>query len=330
MASCLNSIKESKPLGMTYFNYFDTVSNIYSYAGDDEATFKENTKKVAEVLDYYHKLFDIYHEYSGINNLCTVNKKAGLEPVEVDVELIEFLKYTKYIYNVTNGENNVMLGSVLKIWHDARTISMKDSSKAYIPSMEELEEANKHTSIDLLEIDDVNNTVRISDPLARIDVGAIGKGYATEKAGQMLAQMECFGYVLNIGGNIKTIGTKPNGEGWNTGIKDPLNPSQYTFYTKLSDTSCVTSGNYERYYYVDGVKYHHIIDKDTLMPANTFAAITIITKDSGLADSLSTALFCMDFETGFNLVNSLENVQVLWIFADGTQKQTDNLISIEI
>ena len=223
-----------------------------------------------------------------------------------------------------------MLGSVLKIWHDARTISMKDSSKAYIPSMEELEEANKHTSIDLLEIDDVNNTVRISDPLARIDVGAIGKGYATEKAGQMLAQMECFGYVLNIGGNIKTIGTKPNGEGWNTGIKDPLNPSQYTFYTKLSDTSCVTSGNYERYYYVDGVKYHHIIDKDTLMPANTFAAITIITKDSGLADSLSTALFCMDFETGFNLVNSLENVQVLWIFTDGTQKQTDNLISIEI
>lgn len=330
LTSCLNSVKEEKPLGVMYFEYFDTVSNIYSYAGDGQEEFTKNTSLVAEKLEYYHQLFDIYHEYSGVNNLCTINKYAGTDPIKVDEEMIEFLLFCKEMYNITNGETNIMLGSVLKIWHDARTYSISNPSEAYIPDMIELEEAALHTSIDLLEIDEVNNTVRISDPLARIDVGAIGKGYATEKAAQLLEDMKCFGYVLNIGGNIRTIGTKTNGEGWRTGIKNPANTSQYAFYTVLSDTSCVTSGNYERYYYVENVRYHHIIDKDTLMPAEHYASITVITKNSGMADSLSTALFCMDFQTGYNLVNSLENVEVLWIFNDGTQKKTENLISIEI
>ena len=176
---------------------------------------------------------------------------------------------------------------------------------------------------------DEKNTVRRTDPRALIDVGAIGKGYATEKAAQYLESKGCTSYVLNIGGNIRIVGTKVNGDGWVTGIKNPLDPEIYAYYTKIADTSCVTSGDYERYFMVDNVKYHHIIDEETLMPAEYFSSVTIITKDSGLADTLSTALFCMSYEEGLELVESLDGVEVLWIFKDGEQKTTDGMISVE-
>ena len=100
-------------------------------------------------------------------------------------------------------------------------------------------------------------------------------------------------------------------------------------YLSLTDTSCVTSGTYERYFIVDRVKYHHIIDCETLMPANYFISVSIITKDSGLADALSTALFCMSYEEGKALIEKLENVDVLWIYSDGSLKYTSGIKPIE-
>lgn len=329
LAGCLNSVKDIKPHGMMYFTFFDTVSNIYSYAGDSEKKFQKNCQEAATILEEYHKLFDIYNEYSGINNLCTINKNAGKDPLVVDDKLIEFLLYTKQMYTLTNGKANVMLGSVLKLWHNAREEASFNPSEASIPNMELLQEALKHTSIDLLEINQEAKTVRITDPNATIDVGAIGKGYATEKAAQYLENKGCTSYVLNIGGNIRIIGTKVDGDGWVTGIKDPKNTETYAFYTKISNTSCVTSGDYERYFMVGSEKYHHIIDANTLMPADYFSSITIITKDSGLADTLSTALFCMSYEEGLALVQSIGNVEVLWIYKNGEQRKTDGLLAIE-
>ena len=129
-------------------------------------------------------------------------------------------------------------------------------------------------------------------------------------------------YVLNIGGNIRIIGHKPDGSGWGTGIKDPANPEQYAAKLTIADTSCVTSGDYERFFTVDGVQYHHVIDKDTLMPAAYFSSVTILTPNSGLADALSTALFTMSYEDGLALVSAIGNVDVLWITPDGTQYYT--------
>ena len=311
------------------FTFFDTVSNVYSYAGDTQEKFTKNCEEIFEILNEYHQLFDIYHEYTGINNLCTINKNAGGEAIVVDEKLIEFLLFTKEMYALTNGKANVMLGSVLRIWHDAREYASLNPGQAILPDMDLLKEANNHTSINLLEIDEENNTVRITDPSALIDVGAIGKGYATEKAAQYLEQKGITSYVLNIGGNIRIIGTKVDGNGWNTGIKNPLDPETYAFYTNIADTSCVTSGDYERYFTVGSEKYHHIIDAETLLPANYFSSITVITKNSGLADTLSTALFCMSYEEGAALVESLDDVEVLWIFRDGNQERTDGMISIE-
>ena len=229
------------------------------------------------------------------------------------------------MYDTTGGKRNVMLGAVLSLWHDCREAASEDPEHARIPSADALESAAKHTDISSLEIDKDANTVRITDPLASLDVGALAKGYATERAAQALEAAGVDGYVLNIGGNLRIIGHKPDGSGWTTGIKDPQDPEQYAAKTELADTSCVTSGNYERYFTVDGVRYHHIIDPSTGMPADYFASVTVITPDSGLADALSTALFCMSYEEGLSLAQKLGNVQVLWIQADGTQYKTPDL-----
>lgn len=311
--------------GVVNFTLFDTVSYIYTYAGDTSEVFDANCEEVWSILAEYHQLFDIYHEYSGINNLCTLNKNAGGEALEVSPKLIEFLLYAKELYTLTGGEMNIMMGAVLSLWHDAR------EAGNYIPSQEALAEASKHVSFDLLEIDQVNNTVRITDKNARIDVGALGKGYATEMAAKHLESKGVKSYVLNIGGNIRILGTKPDGSGWKTGIKDPKNPSyNYVKKVTISDTSCVTSGDYERYFTVGGKKYHHIIDKDTLMPAEHFSSITILAKDSGLSDCLSTALFCMSYEEGLALVKKIGGVEVLWVRPDGSVEMTEGFAALVI
>lgn len=325
LTGCPETAHKAEPRGMVYFTYFDTVSYIYSYAGDSEADFTKNCDEVAAILEDYHHLFDIYYEYSGINNLKSINDNAGGDPLPVDQRLIDFLLYAKELYTLTGCEMNIMMGAVLRPWHDSRTAASNDPQNARIPSMDTLLSANAHTDISLLEIDDENNTVRISDPLAAIDVGALGKGYATEKAAQHLKQKGLTSYVLNIGGNIRIIGTKTDGSAWRTGIKNPQDTSSYAIYLDLANTSCVTSGVYERFFTVDGVRYHHIIDKDTLMPSQYFTSLTVICEDSGLADALSTALFCMSYEDGLKIVDSLDGVEVLWIFGDGEMKMSEGL-----
>lgn len=324
LVGCAEEEQKNEPLGMVYFTYFDTVSYVYSYAGDPVELFEERSAGVSRILEEYHRLFDIYHEYSGINNLCTVNRLAGGDPVPVDEKLIDFMLYAREIYEVTGGEMNVMMGAVLRQWHDCRTAADSDPQNAKLPDMALLQAAAQHTDFSLLEIDEEGNTLRITDPDAAIDVGALGKGYATEKAAQYLEAEGITGYVLNIGGNIRIIGTKKDGTGWRTGLRDPLGDG-YAAYLDLSDTSCVTSGSYERFYVVDGKQYHHIIDKDTLMPADFFTSLVIVCRDSGMADGLSTALFCMPYEEGRAIVEKLHGVEALWIMADGEIRYSDGL-----
>ncbi len=311
----------------SYYEFFDTVSVIFSYQGDSSEAFSANCEAVSALLQEYHRLFDIYYEYSGVNNLKTINKNAGKEPVVVDQKLIDFLLYAKEIYTLTNGATNIAMGSVLKLWHDAREDGMDDPSKAYLPSSDALTEAAKHCDIDQLIIDQEAKTVYLADPDMRLDVGALGKGYATERAAELLISRGVTSYVLNIGGNIRAIGTKTTGAGWVTGITNPDKTSEENFVCRvvIKDTSLVTSGDYERYYVVDGVKYHHIIDPTTNMPAKYFSSVSVFTSDSGLADALSTALFCMNHEDGRALVEAIGGVDVIWVTPDGQVQMTDNI-----
>ncbi len=313
----------AEPKGKVYYTYFDTVSYVYDYAGDSAERFDERSAEVSHILLEYHQLFDIYHEYSGVTNLCTLNKNAGGEPMEVDERLIDFLLDAREMYELTGGEMNVMLGSVLRLWHDCREQAEADPAHAAVPAEEELQEAGRHTDISLLEIDEERHTVRIADPDASIDVGALGKGYATEKAAAYLEREGADGYVLNIGGNIRCIGDRPDGSGWVTAIRSPDSAAEtFACRLRIRNTACVTSGVYERYFTVAGTRYHHIIDRDTLFPATYYDSLTVVTRDSALADTLSTALFCMPQEDGEKLAETIGDVEVLWIYPDGTQHCT--------
>lgn len=317
----------AKEISRTHFN---TLSAIYTYADTDNKNIEKYAKICDDMLLYYHKLFDIYYEYSGVDNIKTINRNAGKKAVKVDRELVDFLTYCKQLYTLTNGKTNVMLGSVLNLWHNAREIASGDFgylNPENLPSQEELEEANLHTSIDLLVIDEDACTVYISDPEASIDVGAIAKGYAVDAIYKRLKDEGADSVVLNIGGNIRTIGLKPGGDEWVSGIRDPLGEAADSIKCRLSigEGSIVTSGDYERYFISGDKKYHHIIDPVTLVPAEYFASVSIISSESGLADALSTALFCMPYEDGAKLVEGIDNVEVLWIFKDGSLKMTEGI-----
>ena len=306
----------SKPAevhSMTFAPYFDTVGQLYSYAQDSEEVFNGNADQVNRLLDRWHRMLDIYNEYEGMNNLCTVNKNAGGEPVKVDPELIRFVLYAKDMSELTNGEMDISLGAVLGIWHDARV-----AETPYVPSMELLTEAASHVGFDFVEIDEVNCTIRLTDSGASLDPGALGKGYVSERAAELLEANGSTGYGINLGGNVRLLGAKADGSPFVIGIRAPRNPELIAVTVNLTDCACVTSGDYERYFTVDGTRYSHIIDKDTLMPADHFASVSVICRDAGLADALSTALFCMSQEDGYALVSSLEGVDAIWISPDGS------------
>lgn len=311
---------EKNRYSKSYYDYFDTLSTVVGYE-EEQAPFDENCALVAEKLEYYNKLYDIYHAYEGVNNLYTVNKNAGIAPVEVDEAIIDLLEYCKEMYTLTEGFTNAAMGSVLEIWHDYRDDGNYDPINAKVPPMEELKAAAEHCNIDDVVIDREKSTVYLSDPEMSLDVGAIGKGFATEAIADMLIEMGIQNYSLNIGGNIRTIGTKPDGNGWVAGIQNPDTSSEESFLLRvsLSDIALVTSGSYQRYYYVGDVKYHHIIDPETLMPEDYFTSVSILTEDSGLADALSTACFTMSYEKGLALVESLEGVEAMWVTPEGEQ-----------
>ena len=324
LVSCDEADVKSEPMTKQYYDLFNTVSVIYSYAGDSRESFGRNCSVAETVLRDYHKLFDVYYEYDGITNLATVNRMAGEGPLKVDERLIDFLLYAKEMYALTGGRTNIALGSVLSLWHDAREGADEDGASTP-PTEEALREASLHTSIDSIVIDKEASTVEITDPALSIDVGAIGKGYAVEQAKEALIAHGVTSYVINVGGNVAAIGTKDGKDGWKTAIKNPNNPSEYALCVMISDTSCVTSGNYERYFIHGGKRYHHVIDPETLMPSEYFASVTVITEDSALADTLSTALFVMSYEDGLSLISSLSGVEAVWIYGSGEIKYTDGV-----
>jgi len=326
----LNSPAEPQTQAKSFYEYFNTVSVVFSYKGDEPSAFEANCAAIEDLLKEYHQLFDIYYEYEGVNNIKTINNNAGKEPVKVDKKLIDFLLYCKDVYNFTNGETNIAMGAVLKLWHNAREEAEDDPESATIPSVEELQNASLHTNINDLIINEAESTVYLADPMMSLDVGAIGKGYATEKAAQLLISRGVTSYVLNFGGNIRAIGEKNNGDGWKTGITNPDKESDESFVCTviIKDISLVTSGDYERIYTANGEKYHHIIDKDTNMPSRHFSSVSVFTKDSGLADALSTALFCMSYEEGLALINKIGNIDAIWVTPDGTVQMTDGIVIV--
>ena len=277
-------------------------------------------EEILSQLADYHKLYTIYHRFDGMENLCTINElvDGAHRTVKVDRRIVDMLLYAKEMYTVTDGMMNVAMGSVLSLWHDYRTIGKDNPDEAALPPMERLNDAAGHTDITKMVIDEENCTVTLTDPQMKLDVGAIAKGYATERIAISLEEKGIEGFVLNIGGNVRTIGTKPDGAPWVVGVENS-DGEEYLAYLQLTGQSVVTSGSYQRYYTVNGKRYHHIIHPNTLMPAEGYVSVSVVCKDSGLGDALSTVLFCLSKEKGLALVESMPDVEAMWVSEDGSQ-----------
>ncbi len=308
---------EKKRYEAEFLLLFDTVTTIVGYA-DSKEEFTEFSQLIYDELKEYHELYDIYNSYDGVNNLKTINDNAGNVPVKVDKRIIEMLTFAKEKYTQTGGKCNVAFGAVLEIWHLHRTQGIDDPENATLPSMAELEEAAKHTDINNLIIDEAASTVYLADPDMSLDVGAVAKGYATEQVCLFAMEQGYIGALVSVGGNVRAIGSK-NGAPWNVGIQNPDTVSDKTMLhvVYLEGSSMVTSGDYERYFTVDGKRYHHIIDPNTLYPADYFTAVTMLCDDSGMADVLSTAVFCMPFEDGKKLIEEMAGTEAMWVLKDG-------------
>lgn len=314
-----SSGKDLERYSSTFLSLFDTVTSMVGYA-ESEEEFNIVTKQIHDKMLTYHKLYDIYNTYDGIVNIKNLNDTAGIAPVKVDQKIIDLLLFSKEIYKETNHKVNIALGSVLSLWHEAREDGLYDPINAYLPDMDELILASKHTDLDKVIVDDINNTVFFEDPNIKLDVGAIAKGYATQKAIENVN----ISLLISVGGNVASTKSKPDGSPWVVGLQDTQkSEGNYKQKVVLDKGAVVTSGDYQRYYEVDGVLYHHIIDPDTLMPGKYWKAVSVIVPDSGLADGLSTALFLMNQEEGQKLLDKYNGV-ALWTDENGNEYKSRN------
>ena len=325
LAGCASKKKELTRYSTVFYDVFDTVTQVIAYC-ESEEEFNTQMDALHADLITYNQLYDIYNDYPGVTNVKTINDNAGSAPVEVDDRILSMLELADQMYNTTDGKLNIAMGSVLRIWHDYREAAGQTETDAdnKLPSQEELDAAARHCDINNLVMDEEAKTVYLADPEMSLDVGSVGKGYAVEMVAQAAEARGLTSALISVGGNLRAIGVKPDGSQWSGGVENPWNASE--FYTSdssyvaavnMSDMALVTSGDYQRYYVVDGVRYHHLIDPATLWPAAYFNGVSVLAPDSGVADCLTTGLFCMSLEEGQKIVESLDGVEALWCTTDG-------------
>ncbi len=303
---------------------FDTIYNYLEYSSNNQEAakhFDESTK----LLRYYNQLFDIYNDYDGVNNLKTINDNAGIQPVKVDQPIIDLLHMAKDFYDYSNGEFDITMGALLKVWHKYREEGIQlnqEGKQGNLPSQEELSTAAACKGWDNVEINDDESTVYITQSCQSFDVGGIAKGYATELVAEAIEKNMVSGY-FNVGRNIRTVNQKLDGTDWNVGVTDPEGklPNGLVAIASSGTSSFVTSGDYERYYTAtDGNTYHHIIDPETNYPATYYRSVTIVTTDSGVADCLSTTLFTLPIEDGKKVLEAYQQatgqtVNAVWVMS---------------
>jgi len=315
--------------GMTRYDYyfddcFNTGIQLIAYC-DSEDSFAKMVEIAHNMFLEYHEACDIYYNY-GSPNACSLNSEKSVT-IEEGSRLAEVIEIAKGYYELTDGNTNVAMGSVLSLWHEVRTLANDEGNKETVnlPSYEALKEASLHCSQEDLVVDYEAGTISLKDELMTIDLGAVAKGYATNAVGQALIESGLSdAFMINSGGNCFCKGTKPDGSSWVIGVQDPDNLSGgYVEKLALSDVCVATSGDYYRYFEIDGVRYCHIIDPDTLYPANKYRSVTVISPDAGLCDALSTALFISDIDEGTEILKKAGNACAMWIMADGTKEYSE-------
>ena len=280
---------------------FDTVISVQIFDSVDEDVLKGCEK----LCKKYDSMFSNKIEDSEISRI----NSAGGNPVEVSKETIKLIKKGIYYSEMSDGVFDITIAPVSNLW------AFK-AETPLVPSPEAIAEAVSHVNYENIIIRD--NTVKLTDPHAGIDLGAIAKGYIADRIKDYLEEEGVRHAMINLGGNVLAMGSKLDGSDYNIGIQKPFDETGEPITSvKISDKSVVTSGIYQRYFKADGKIYHHILDPNTGYPCeNNLYSVTILTDSSLTADALSTTCFLLGYDRGMKLINQLDNVDAVFITND--------------
>ncbi|HAS74218.1 MAG TPA: thiamine biosynthesis protein ApbE [Clostridiales bacterium UBA8960] len=268
-----------------------------------------------EVFDDLFDLIDHY-EYMISKSITTsevseVNENAGVKPVKVSSEIIEQLKIGYKYSNDSNGLFDLSIGSLVDLWG----IGTKE---AHLPEESEIKKSMATVDYKKIIVDDQNQTVFLEESGMVLDLGAIAKGYIADRVKDMILEKGYTSAIVNLGGNVLTVGNKPNSDSWSIGVRDPREDSTTEMgILRLEDNSIVSSGVYERYFVEGDIRFHHIINPKTGYPEqNDMMSISIVSEKSVDGDAFSTTVFLMGLERGLEYIESLENVDAVFIMSD--------------
>lgn len=240
-----------------------------------------------------------------------INFHAGIAPVQVSPELYRLIERSLEVSQVTQGAFDITYAALDGLWKF-------DGSVTQVPTKKQIADALSKIGHDKIVLDPEALTVFLPFKGMRIGFGAIGKGYAADRAKELLISKEVKGGIINASGDLTTWGTKPSGEKWMVGITNPLDRDKVFGWLPVVESSVATSGNYGKYITIEGEKYHHILDPRTGRPTHGVNSVTIFAKQAELCDALATAIFVMGRDVGLHMINQLDGVEAVVI--DSTNK----------
>lgn len=280
---------------------FDTVIKIQILDPADESIL-DGLKKLCEKYDTMFSATNTDSELYKLNH-------ANGQPFTVSSETANLIQEGIHYSELSGGAFDLTIEPVSALW-DFK------ADKPTVPSSDAIAQAVSH--VDYTKVDIQDNTVTLEDPEAGIDLGAIAKGYIADQVKTYLKKQGINHAIINLGGNVDVIGTKPDGSKYNIGIQKPFDESGEAITSvQLKDQTVVTSGIYERYFKKNGKLYHHILDPRTGYPCeNNLYSVSIITDSSTKADALSTTCFLLGYEKGMELIQSMDGVEAIFITDD--------------
>jgi thiamine biosynthesis lipoprotein len=247
-----------------------------------------------------------------------INHNAGIKPVKVDKELFDLIERAIGISKLTDGAFDISYASMDRIWKF-------DGSMTKMPSKEEITTSVEKVGYQNIVLDKKNSTVFLKLEGMKIGFGAIGKGYAADKAKKLLISKNVSSGIINASGDMNTWGKQPNGNEWKVAITNPMDKNKVFALLPITNGAVVTSGNYEKYVNFNGKRYTHIIDPRTGYPSTGIISVTVFAPKAELADALATSVFVMGKEAGLDRINQLPKTECIIIDDNGNITKSKNI-----
>lgn len=303
-ANTEQSSKVELPISESYF-IFDTIVSVRVY---DERMDDAHFESIKAILEHIDETMNRFKEKSEVAH---INQLAGQSAVKVSEETFNIIQTAKSYAISSGGKFDPTVGPLVDLWAIGNGGSV-------VPSDEAIEAAKQLVDYDKLILDKHNLTVELKDKGMTLDLGAIAKGYAADKVAQYLQEQDFHSAIIDLGGNIVAMGSKPNQTAWSIGIQSPEeNRGAYLGTLSVEDKTIVTSGIYERYFTFQDKQYHHVLDPFTGFPAShELVSVTIITDESMHADAMSTATFLLGLEEGTAFIEAMDNSEAIFVTRD--------------